>query len=240
MKKLAMLLVLGGLAISANAAVLFEDNFESYTQGFEPNSPAVGTWDIIKDGLPGTALVSNTNAAVGNQSLAITANNNRPYCHGIFSEVTTSDIDFTVYFYANGTTANNGRIGLRNGANDKWSVFILLGEVAGGGAGNISAKNASGSFSPIGSTKYVANTWNRLDITTNLAAGTYDVSLNGTLLGMAYNYHAGITDIGRLNVSPSSYQSTAFDDIKVSTVPEPATMALMGLGAFAAIARRNK
>lgn len=93
------------------------------------------------------------------------------------------------------------------------------------------------------------NGWNRLSVTLDFsgASTVYTVGLNGTSVDLAdYDLHTAFTAATTIIEADAYIQNDGaagtayFDNMRVESVPEPASMAALGLGAAALLRRRKK
>lgn len=254
--------LLSALALSAVAAsqavVLYSTSFEAPTfsvAALAPAAPAPG-----QDGWESTSTIPGITAAIartGTQSLVhgtraqtatSTSNLNRFSWRDISSAWTAAAgagntvINTSVWAFIPATgTAQNQNIGIQLYANLGAAIVgqitynpatnqvVTFGQ---GGTGNVF--NVTGSF---------RGAWTQFGLSANTTTGLVTASVNGVNLAPQAFTSTNFSDMDIFTSSPagvaSSAVNVAWDDYSVEAVPEPATMAALGLG-LAAVARRRK
>jgi len=252
--------LLSALALSAVAAsqavVLYSTSFEAPTFTVAPLFNGVSG----QDGWESTSTVpaiTNTIARTGSQSLVHGTRTQTASSTGSLNRFTWKDIssawaaaatagntviNTSVWCFIPATgTAQNQNIGIQlyanaGGAivgqityNPATNLIVTFGEA---GTGN--AFNVTGSF---------RGAWTQFGLSANTATGLVTASVNGVNLTPQTFTSTNFSDMDIFTGSPAGIASTgvnvAWDDYSVEAVPEPATMAALGLG-LAAVARRRK
>ncbi len=259
MKKTSVLVGVLGLTFGINAQTVFYDNFDSYADQAAFNA----VWNV---GVAGGGLILSTDqASSGSQSVQqdLTAK-----ASGIdIAPISGSDaapLEWSFRFYDSTQSAN-----LRQFATIRDNAPALAQLVAIGAYNDTTlTKNlitsepvtaadlntyyaARVAFSP-GPNWFILNTdgvptrstgWHELKAV--FYDTTVDFYVDGVLgmAGIEYAAAAGAVTFDRLTVGSglSSANGAAFyDDVKVTVIPEPTTLALLGLGALAFLGRARR
>ena len=256
MKKL-MLATTGLVALvsAANAQVLYSTSFEAPTFV----SGALYNGVTGQDGWTSTSTVpaiSTAFARTGTQSLN----------HGTRTQTATGAAlgrwswkDITAGWnsaVANGKTILNSSVWVlipATGAAQNQEVGIQL--YANGGADVVGAitynpflNRISGQGQTTGGTATLSSSlrgsWFQLGLSADIVSNLVSVQLNGSTLGSFAFTTENFSDMDIFTFSPASTVSTGgsvyWDDYSVEAVPEPATMAALGLGVAAMLRRRKK
>lgn len=229
-------------ATSANAAVIFEDDFESYadTAAMQAvwGAAGLGTLDNAL-GNPGQSMAHPGGAdnIVTVPVQQASAGNPLVYTADIYDDGTSANKRMTAGLRFSGV-ANLLEMGMYNSPSHyavravlpgpNWAAFTLTDD----GGNPINNEPVQG--------------WHRFQLVHDGSNATFTVDLgstgiiNGTLVLPAV-WNANGVDSIRLG-GPSSLSSPGgganFDNVKLEIVPEPATLALMGLGGIAMLRRR--
>ncbi|HTQ09695.1 MAG TPA: PEP-CTERM sorting domain-containing protein, partial [Fimbriimonadaceae bacterium] len=86
-----------------------------------------------------------------------------------------------------------------------------------------------------------ANQWNRLDVVYNFTSHTLTGSVNGVALGLTESFTSSSFGDADLYSPANGTTVGYFDDYNVTATaaPEPASLAMLGFGAFALLRRRR-
>lgn len=240
-----MLMVVG--FVSASQAVIIDD-FQSYT-----SDPAGTTTIEVQTGdvWHGVGYAGTTNPRIrddgaGNQFLTnygISNYNNRGAYMSLGADTVAdtylTTLDFDIWA---ATDTHDISFGLGNGGTGTWGdleAYITFAQ-----NGDIQARNG-GSSAVIAAGLVTAGTVYHVQIVADLGLDTYDVFIDGTQYADDFGFRNGLAvkDLDVLKIygwgGVTSDDYVAVDNIEMTTVvPEPATLALLGLGAL--VLRRKR
>lgn len=246
MKRAIVAAISAGVVASANAAVLFD------SQGFEAPAYSLGIlagqngW-LLDNNPPGPFTVQNTLAQSGSQAVRATGG-------GTGTNWTFPDISYTpasgeiIAIHADlartlGTTTSFGYL---------IDVYAPTGRIARAGLGNnagaivpvLTTLNATGvptTFLANNDT-FQPNQWVSFDIFLNFAAQTYDLSINGASVATGLPFTGAGTSLAdadfQVSTAAGANDVGYLDNYRVTTVPTPGAVALLGLGGLVARRRR--
>ncbi|MCE5339697.1 MAG: PEP-CTERM sorting domain-containing protein [Planctomycetaceae bacterium] len=213
-------------------SVIYSDSFESYTVGAKTPAPWDG-WYTSNN------FVSNAAAKTGSQCVSLQSGGSIGRDADI-SSIVDGKGTVTLSFKDNGWGSPGFMMYISD--MDNWGVGATYTRVYVGYWGGITAysnNNPNAGISLCSGSLIQNQNWNTISVSYDLTAGTYDVMCNGTLIGdglALYNtpdptstatiLRARIDDWNGANANIHTY----VDDWSLSTVPEPATICLLGLG----------
>lgn len=231
--------VLAGAAPGAGATLLYNATNEEFVVGTTP---------------PTTGPLGAPTSIDGN--LGLTVANGGGLATGNFLRLTESPGEAPDFRYDIGANRTSGKVGVsmnllfENLENyhvyfrETSSAATSVANIQFGSGGGITIQSAGGSVS--GGT-YAAGTTYLLEAILDLDADVMDVFLNGALIagGRAIDDVFGSAIIGfefsSFGPSPGNFDGVMqVDNFRVSVVPEPGTLALLGLGLVAVATGRRK
>ena len=241
-KTLILLAVLAMVAPTFGAAVLFEDNFDSYSDGqfgsgtgYEP-----GPWSLQADKPGVTEIVSGELKASGGEADGIWATGQFSADDAVDAIVLSFDLTY------NGReipTPTERFIRMVKGVDSVLAVglsattvtdlsgttaFIGAGE-SGYGSPNIDTSDTNAAMA-VGQTRYIEMSH---------VNGVMSVYADGELLGSsAYGPEANMSGVSLFAFRDQG--DWTVDNMVVTQVPEPATMTLLALGGLGALIRRKR
>ena len=225
------LLVVAVLFVASSAfgeTILFDDNFDSGTVGVAPDDPAVGTWSFSGDSMLTTDAASPGPASSPNYfSVNRSATWNDAKAQFTARQTTGTDLVRVEFDYfiseANGVDAI-GYIALFDQGNIGEFQYIQP-------RGNGAVSSGGGALSGL-----VVDTWQHWTIDYNPGATTMDITIGSTLNDdiSGYATPAGI-DAVSLSAT-TTYGPFYFDNVEVSIVPEPSSVALLLSGLLGLVA----
>jgi hypothetical protein len=241
------------LLLVANAAsattLVASDNFQQANLGVVTNQAGgtgwAGTWKSAATGAATPTIVTQGPAAGGNQALQFSANNDNA-AYRVLNQTISGDvfIDFT-FQYSGNALGDNDFLGLWFGNADGPNIG-LKGNCGGGTAGCLNdafarTNGTGGPFLPVNMEQNVTyHLFGHLYKTGNSTRyNNFDAWIDPTAMEMSSLTGADVHATGLSNIS--SFNTIGFrsanidtvtvrvDDLKVSVVPEPASLALFGL-----------
>lgn len=246
MKKLMAAGLMMGIAVAANAQVLYQTNFDSFALGSELNTQA--GWNAFGD----NGMTIQADPARGGRSVQFdwaatpaTGSYWNWVDLGYNANNTNNKILVgKVWFYvASGTSASTQGpflgldaydASLANVARIQANAFNRSVSLAPGASFTVSSAANAWNF----------NTWNSLELVMNFNTRTVSGFLNGASLGSPIAMTHTLTEVADIDLWGTrtvGMQSNGmfFDDYTVEAVPEPATLGALGLIAALAARRRK-
>jgi hypothetical protein len=226
---LTPILAVAAVAVTAQAASFGED-FESYAAG--SNMHGQGGWKGWDNSSGAGAVVSSAFSFNGTQSVNITGGSDLVHT---FAGVTSGQYTFSIQQYIPSASTGQSYFILLNQYNDggpyDWSVQTVFDL----GAGTVKSDMA-GSPLPL-----VKNQWVEIRYLIDLGTSNVSEYYNGQLLA-SYAWHdaSGFEALAAIDLYANNAGPVYYDALSVEPVPEPTTLALLGLGTLAlALRRRN-
>lgn len=261
---IAALAILAMGSTPTRATLLFHDDFEAGNVGEVPGTTAlVGTWTIQRnqssawqlfDAPQGTAPNNNTTqfARAGRSSLV---GRSETLANLTDPDATTSNIVEVAFdFYLSSDASPLNIIGSSTtgalSADRSFDMRLVGGaslagtSVEGWQAGQLRLRvtNEGETTDFIANNAFTINAWHSLLLTANFATRSVDVSIDGMQVASGQSF-IGLSDtLGAVyfaGFSVSSADLAYIDNVRVSSVPEPAAVALMGLGGLLISVRRR-
>lgn len=235
MKRLLMGAAAAVLAVSASAD--WSDNFDSYKTGI--NLHGVGGWAGWDNNPNAGAFTSDAHAMSAPNSVDI--NGASDLTHE-YDGYTSGVVTYSAMMYIPGKFTGDTYFILLNtydpGGSQDWSLQMHFSSTDGmihnnGGSGNMVTQTL---------VPYVTDEWASIVITIDLDNNTHTGTYNGqeVVSGPWYGGANGQAYIGAVDLFANNAQSVFYDDMSLSTVPEPATIAALAVGILALVARRRK
>lgn len=212
-------------------------DFDSYTLG---SIAGQGGWE----GWTGNAAVAGTvtaeQAFSGTQSLKVVKGNDTVHP---FTQVSSGQWTLSMQQYVPSTASGQIYTILMNSypANLNWSVQTLVDA----SAGLIGEFDGWSGVQQGSSLSVVKDAWVELRYEIDLTANTLSAYYNGSLLGSHAWQSGGQNQFQALDIYPSEDASSGlagavyYDNVKLQQIPEPGTLALLGLGGLALALRRR-
>lgn len=218
---------------SAGAAFTpFADGFESYSAGTFPSA----NWTLLYNGT-GTAnqVVTDAIARSDSQSMFLQGRS------GWAAEIThlVSDVPDTLRLtgslYMGNSSSMTAAFGMASPAGT-WGTFWGRLYFA---SGDIYAYNGGSASGRSLLTTYATNTWYDMTVDYDFVNHRYGVTINGTDYGASFILPDGKPDRIRLSAGNGGTMNVWFDNVALSQVPEPATLALLAIGGLVILRRRR-
>jgi len=234
MKKVLVLMMVAALATAAQAAVIFEENFDSFAP-FDPSANPVNIWDDNTGGGTTEKWLTGGAAGIDGSGQLLLRTGGSGQSRGLAYVL---DPTQTAGMVAGDYTVSIDVIDSHNG--NTFEFFAYEGVRDDTGIVNtyqldlLSGLNGDLTHTTLGLDGDISNV---------LGSDTWSsgVGVSGALtLNFAYD---GTDDIvivmNSRNAADNWQERTILDDLSVEVVPEPATMVLLGLGALVGLKRRK-
>ena len=226
-------------AVPASARVVLDQNFDD-TSVFPPDSSGwygnssttAGRWgDFV---YPNGPYVTNSDSYSASQSLEVIRGAGRPIGY-VLDAVDTDvfEVSYAVKPVTNGSSACV--IFLSPGSSIDFALALYVRD-----NGNVQYYN--GSWTDTGAAVPMEQ-WSTIKQVATVSTNTYDLYVNGSFVDTFNNTaYPILSGVARIHFYPQGAAGnvTLFDDIQITAVPEPATMALLGLGSLIMLRRRGK
>lgn len=228
----------------ASATVVFSDDFEGvgYNNGDSvgSHSPDVGTWTTVyssslqnsspspKSGTGGSFYASLIDRVVGNTGIsgaAATANT---------TVYTTFD------FYVTGNVSGNGLdYSMYDSSGNRGPTFLLKPN------GSLAYyTESSGVYNTVANFNFATDAWQSASLVVNYATGAVSLTVGAQNANFTVGspLSSNVRELYAINRNDSLSDVVGFDNIVISNtpVPEPAGLALVGLGALGLLRRKRK
>jgi hypothetical protein len=246
MKKLMAAGLMMGIAVAANAQVLYQTNFDSFAVGTQVNT--LPEWNVLGDDVMTIQSDPSSSGRSVRFDWATTPGTGSYWNYvslGYDSTLTTNKIlvgRVRFYMSADSTASTQGPfLGL-----DAYDTAISNVARIRANASNRTVQLAPGASYTVTTeaNAWNFNTWNSLELVMNFNTRTVSGFLNGVSLGAPVamtHTSTDVADISMFGTRTVGMQSSGMflDDYTVEAVPEPATLGALGLIA-ALSARRRK
>ena len=148
-----------------------------------------------------------------------------------FAGILLANSHYNNFWGGPSSPTNQVRIGL--GQDPANSAYRLVVQQQGGGFYT---------YSLVSITSFDSASWNNLSVQFDLSANSLSVSLNSTLVvnGLVLNSLGGVVAAGIEATARTDSSAAYFDNLSISTIPEPSAVALLGAGVVALLLARKK
>ena len=219
-------------ALATGASAQWSDNFDGYANATQLHG--VGGWKGW-DNVPGAgALVTNAQSSSAPHSVAITG---------------ASDLVHTYSGANSGLWAYTGQVFIPSNFTGT-TYFILLNIYNDAGPYDWSVQVhfdalTNTAFDDLGTSAtlpFTRNSWTDFRVDIDLTADSKVVWLGGSQLstGTWTQGTAGALDVGAVDLYANNASPVYYDNLALTPVPEPMTLAVLGMGALGVLRRRRK
>lgn len=219
-------------ATSAGRAAGFNDDFEGYAVG--SNLHGQNGWKGWDNVATAGAVVSSAFSLSPTKSVNVSGGSDLVH---EFPDATSGVWSFSLDQYIPASSTGDTYVILMNKYKDtgaaadyNWSVQTHMNM----GTGVVTADNGSGATSTL-----VKDQWVNLTFTIDLTANKVDEYYNYKLLSTHVWQTGGANTLAAVDLYANNAGPVYYDNLKVSQVPEPTTIALLGLGGLALVLRRK-
>lgn len=226
-------------ASSAGAGIVMDQGFDD-AGVFPPDSggwygdssTTAGRWGDFA--YPSGPYVTNSDSYSGSQSLKVIRGAGRPIGY-VLSAVNTDvfEVSYAVKPVTNGSSACV--VFLSPGSSIDFALALYVRD-----NGNVQYYN--GSWTDTGAAVAMGQ-WSTIKQVATVSTNTWDLYVDGSYIDTFNNtVYPILPGVARIHFYPQGPAGnvTLFDDIQITAVPEPATMALLGLGSLIMFRRRAK
>jgi len=242
------------------AAVLLNDNFESYSLGSKPTNPGDGNpnnWVFGATLSPSSVVEGSSPGGSGANQKVLNALDATPGSYGSFSrlfERQTNDgiddlISLQLKFKVNSLTSSDYMIDLIDSTINSFSgpAVIRISQ-----AGGVMVYTGSGTPVLLDNGSINLTDWYQLSVIMDLGSQTYSVSLGNITTNTpaaslnALPFYTNVHSVNGLLIRSTATNANAnldwlVDDVVVQSIPEPATIALLVAGlVFALVGARGR
>lgn len=233
---LAAVMLFASCAAPVFGAIVFQDNFDSYANGQDLHG--VNGWKGWDNLAAASALVSNTVSSSTPNSVAIAPASDLVHQ---FSVPSSGIYNFSIdTFVPTGSTGQQWFI-LLNTYNDGGPYNWSLQQVFDNNSGLIGNADNHGVATPI-----IYNQWVPLNVVIDLGANTQSLSYGGTPLFSGVSWTeavgsgGGALAIGAVDLFGNGASTIFYDNLSLTSVPEPGPLSLLGLCVGGILVRRRK
>lgn len=219
---LCNLLIVLGIANLANASVILDQNFDLETTGSTPSN-----WLVTNPAFGGLAIDDTVYYGASGKSAKFTdtSASGYPLPYSLFSP--QSGVSLNVEF----ALMKKDVAGVDDGA------FMFYVDDGNYNGGNVYLKLfQEGIYYYDGTTHLIGNysydTWYKFNLNIDIPNNSYDIYRDGNLLVADAPFRGNTTYLNRVSFggSTAGIATGYLDDLRITAIPEPASMSLLGLG----------
>jgi len=230
---LAAGLLIGLLAPAAQSAVVFSDDFDTgETVGTDPSN-----WTDNSDTNADVSVSTTEAQSLSNSMLLDDDNTNgAAIANTTFTSITSGIVEWEFSFFETDTSLP-GLMRARLGNSSQANGLLVI--TAGDGSGEVLFRQPS-TDTVIGT--IVLGAWNTVRVVGDLATDKADVFFNGSLAESNLDFRNAVSSFDALQFDSSSGLTgdLFIDDVSVTVIPEPASLALLGLGGAVMLSGRRR